>query len=298
MGVRWRGGIGERVARPRWQRFCSVMNGGSNVIRIIFRFLALSVGLVGFVVCVAVGVATWFVGARVHLAADEVFGAVDGALAAVERRVVQTHERTESLVLTTQGMEEEVRNWLQAEIPARVGAKIDVEQQAERLAAGLDQVDHWLELAESSVQLVQQALEVGSSLGASIETEPVERLLEELTRIRTQLAEADEPVERIRGWASEAGDEELREERFGQIAQLAVRVTATLGLIDTALERIESRLSEIRTATRQAHATAQWWIRVARLGVLLVVGWMAAGQIALCWLGWKGRGVAIGAGES
>lgn len=247
--------------------------------------LPLGLGLVGVVVCAVAIMATWLVAARVDRVAVRVFGAVDEALAVVQERVVQTQEQVDSLTLTTRQIEQGIEEWLQNEAREQLAERIDVARQAERLESGLDEVDHWLELAEASVQLVQQVLEIGSSLGTGIQTEPADQLLAELTALRTQLAEAGDPVETIRQRATANGEENA--EGIRQIARLAVRVLATLGVMDASLERLTARLAELQSTTRHAQSTATWWIRVVTVGVVVVFGWMGAGQAALSYLGWK-----------
>ncbi|MBX3414715.1 MAG: hypothetical protein KF708_18650 [Pirellulales bacterium] len=255
----------------------------------VFRLLSVIFGLLGLAGCLAVVVAAWLVGARVNHIAGQAFGAVDETLVAVEQRVAQTRAQVKTLTLTAQGIEQGLKDWAQEQALARVGERFDVERQAERLEAGLDQVDAWLELAESSVQFVDRALEVGNALGMSLPRDTAGSLLDELARLRTQLGEMEKPVERIREGVSGIVDEHTRRQRVEQIVQLAARVMATLGALDAGIDRLELRLTEFETATRQARAATTWWIHAASFGMTLLVGWMAAGQGALCVLGWTGR---------
>jgi len=245
-------------------------------------------GLLGLVGCLAVIVAAWQVGARVNDVAAQAFDTVDETLVVVEQRVTQSRAQVKSLALTAQGIEQGLKDWVEEEAQARVGERFDVERQSERLKAGLEQVDAWLELAESSVQLVDRALEVGNALGMALPRDSSGRLLNELARLRAQLDEVEEPVEQIRERARDMVEEKTRQQRVEQMVQLAVRVMATFGAIDPGLDQLERRLTEFQSATRRARAATTGWVRAASIGVTLLVGWMAAGQGALCVLGWRG----------
>jgi hypothetical protein len=102
------------------------------------------------------------------------------------------------------------------------------------------------------------------------------------------LKEASESVGRIRESSSEAAADGPREEGFNQVVQLAVRVIATLGSMDSRCESLGKRLAEIQAKARGAKIKATRWIRMTAIGVTLLIGWLAAGQGALCVFGWKG----------
>ncbi len=242
-------------------------------------------GLVG---CVAAIACIWNINARFNRASGNVFGAIDHSLVDVRLRIAQTQDRVQVLQITTEDIEQSVTNRAKTEARERLTSRLGVEEKAERLVSGLQQADHRLELTQSSLQFVQQALEAGSSLGAPVQTDPADRLLGELASLRDQLTQAIEPVNRIRERALEVGEDGLREEGFNQVAQLAVRVNATLSSIDSRLENLAMRLTEIQTKTRNTKVQSMRWIRITAIGITLLFSWMAAGQGALCHLGWKG----------
>jgi uncharacterized protein (TIGR03067 family) len=71
-------------------------------------------------------------------------------------------------------------------------------------------------------------------------------------------------------------------------AQLAVRVAATLGLIDSRLKKLENGLLETQGNFQGLETRALRWILVATVGITLLAIWMAGGQAALCLLAWTG----------
>jgi uncharacterized coiled-coil DUF342 family protein len=261
----------------------------------LFVFL---LGLVGLIASIAAMVGVWSVNARLIEVTEHVFGAIDRSLVVVRQRVAQADERVGASKITTEGMERTLRDWAQRETRERVGSRFGVEEKAERLATGLKQADQWLEFSQSSVGLVQQALELGNSAGAPVETEPADRLLEELGSLRGELAQAIESVEKIRDRTSEAGDEKSLRQRVEQAAELALRVIATLGSLESRLGDLDSRLSQARTRMQELTTATVRWIRIAAAAVTLLIVWIGAGQVSLCLHGWKGMRCTFGSSDS
>ena len=101
---------------------------------------------------------------------------------------------------------------------------------------GLRQADLWLEMSAESIQGVQHALEIASSLDAPVDAEFVDPLLETLAEMRHKLKQSTETVDAIREHLAKTANGEALEDRIAQIAQLALRVVATLGEIDSRWE--------------------------------------------------------------
>jgi hypothetical protein len=69
---------------------------------------------------------------------------------------------------------------------------------------------------------------------------------------------------------------------------LALRAAATLGVIDSGLDKLEDRLSKTQDDLKGLGARTLRWILIATIVVASLTVWMAAGQAALCLLGWRG----------
>jgi len=254
----------------------------------ILYLLPLILGLIGFVGCIAAIVGTWIVDARVNRVTENLFTAIDNSLVVAQQRIARTQGRVEALKVTSEEIERSVRNWTKSAARERLASRLEIEERAERLASGLEQADDWLELAESSVRLVQHALEAASALGAQVQTEPTDHLLEELTSLRNQLTRAGEQVESMRDRSTEATEQNLPGEGLNRVAQSALRVIATLGSIDSRLENVRERLTEIQHLAQNAKTKLLCWVRTAAIGITLLIGWMAVGQASLCHIGWQG----------
>ena len=152
----------------------------------------------------------------------------------------------------------------------------------------LQDADHWLELSASSVELVRRALSMASVAGAPADPAAVDGLIEEMAFLRTQLAEATDFVTRLRDCTGEKSGAKPRDQRIRQAAELAVRVAATLGTIDSRLDRLVDRLSQMRENSRELRVTTLRRIWLGTIAVMMLVLWMGAGQVALSLHGWQG----------
>jgi hypothetical protein len=263
-----------------------------TAIRRFLPFMTLSLGCMGVVVCIVGIIGTWLVGSRLNRATENVFAQIDSALVVVRGKVVAAEQRVRAAKIDSEDIEQSLKNWTKEEVGDRLTLRLGIEEKTERLASSLQQADHWLEFSESSLQLVQQALELANATGAPIETKPVEtkpadRLLEELASLRAHLMEATGLLERIRERTAEAGEEKSLKEKIDQAVQLALRVIATLSSVDSRLGDFGNRLSETQTKAKNLKIKTQRWIRVAMIGITLLILWMAAGQISLCLRGWQ-----------
>ena len=153
-----------------------------------------------------------------------------------------------------QDVRQGVETWARKEATERLASRLEVENKTERLAVGLRQADVWLEISGASLQGVQQALEAASSLGARRgclrSSTPCSR---RLGAVRSQLKQSIETVDAIRERLNEALHGETLEERLQRFAQLALRVVATLGEIDSRLGQFADGI----VATRSQRTTSE-----------------------------------------
>lgn len=254
----------------------------------ILRLLTLLLGLVGLVGCIAAIIGAWSVRARLNQATENVFATIDDSVVVVRERLTQTQARIEASKITMEGIAGGLKDWAKRETGERLALRLDMAEKTERLGAALRQADHWLEVSESSVELVQRALSMGSSTGAPIDTTSVDRLIEEITSLRVQLAEATVVIGRIHERTTGVSEQKSLKEKIEQAAQLALRVVATLGLLDSRLKKLENGLSETQGNLQELGVRALRWILVVTVGITLLAVWMAAGQIALSLLAWNG----------
>jgi flagellin-like hook-associated protein FlgL len=247
----------------------------------VLRLLALSFGLLGLVGCSLALVGAWRVGARLRQASEVFFEKVESTVVVIQSRVVQTRERLEASKVTADGMAQSLKDWTRREAVERVALRLDAEEKTERLASVLQEADHWLELSESSVELMQRALSMASSAGAPADPAAVDGLIEEMALLRTKLAEATDFVTRIRDCTAEKSGAKPLDQRIKQAAELAVRVAVTLGTIDARLDKFADRLTQMQENSRELRVKTLRRIWLGTIAVVLLVLWMGAGQVAL-----------------
>lgn len=251
-------------------------------------FVTLSLGCIGVVVCIVGILGVWLLGSRLNRVTENVFARIDSSLVVVRGKVVGTGQRVRAAKISSEDIEQSLKNWTKKEVGDRLTVQLGIEEKTERLASSLQQADHWLEFSESSLQLVKQALELGNATGAPIETKSADRLLEELASLRVQLTEASDLLERIRARTAKADEEKSFKEKIDQAVRLALRVIATLSSIDSRLGDFGNELSQTQTKARNLKIKTMRWISVTKIGITLLILWMAAGQISLCLHGRQG----------
>ena len=243
--------------------------------------LGLVLGAIGCVGCLAGIVGVWGPHARLCPMTDDVFERLDSILNVVRDGVRHTQARVEASKVTAQGIENTLKTWAKRETSERLTSRLNLEQPVERLALTLAEADHWLEIASSSVDILQKALSLGSACGVPLDSETVDALPQELAALRRRLSEATEFVAGIKQRTTEPHAAESLQEPIQKALELSLRVAATLGSVDARLQEFEQELAATRTTLRDARTRTLGWILVATTGITLLSLWMAAGQAAL-----------------
>ncbi len=248
------------------------------MVKFSLQLMAMIFGLLGFAGCVAAIAVLWSVNARVNRATGNAFDAIEDSMVVVQRQLAQTQARIGALKITTEDVQQSVKQWTETKSSERVGSPFEMEETTERLASGLRQADHLLEATESLMQFVQRILRVGTSINAPVHPETFQRSIEELASLRTELTQAIELVDTIQTRIAEPDGEDVDGKLINHVGQLAVRVIATLGSLDSRFAELGERLSEIQTKTRNVRVDSQRWIRLTAIGLTLLTAWMAVGQ--------------------
>jgi flagellin-like hook-associated protein FlgL len=255
--------------------------------RRLILLVALGLGLVGSIVCTAAIIALWSASARLRHTTEAVFAKVDGSLVTIQERAERTQERVKASAITTESIASSLKEWTKREAGQRLALQMNLAEKSDRLSFAMQQADDWLELSASSAQSVQQALSMISALGAQIDTGIIDAVIEEIASIRSQLAEATEFVENLHERTAAMGEDNPPEERIEQAVQLALRVIATLGSIDSRIERFENRLLQTQKNLQVLQIRSIKWIQVVTIAITTLIIWMAVGQVALSCLAWN-----------
>ena len=248
----------------------------------LFPWLAVLFGVLGIVACVAAIIIVCSMGSRLAQTNENVFDGIDKTLVAMRSRALRAQRRVQESKITTEDIGQSVKNWTGKEASERLASRLEVEAKAERLVIGLQQADLWLETSEESIRGVQQALDVGRSLGAPVDADLVEPLLEQLGALRRQLKQSTEKVDGIRQRITKTTEGEGLEERIDEIAQLVLRVVATLGELDSRLGESAEKAAAAQTKAQSLKSKTHTFVVATTIGAVLLIVWMMAGQISLC----------------
>ncbi len=258
-----------------------------NIIRRLSPSFALFFGLLGIVVCAAAAVVVWSTSSRLSQANENILARIDKSLAAARDRVLGAQKRVQQSKITTEDIGESAKDWMRKEVSERLASRLEIERRTEQLAASLRQVDLWLELSGASIQGVQQVFEIASSLGARVDTSMVGPPLERLEALQHQLKQSTEMIDAIREQLGNTAEGRALDERINQVAQLAVRVVATLGQTDSRLGKFADRLADAQAKGECLKSKTHLYIVIAQICAFLLIAWMAVGQISLCRNSWK-----------
>lgn len=258
------------------------------MVKYSLSLLALIFGAIGALACIAAILVAWNVSSRLTQATHSVFGVADNLVVKVQQRVAEIDERVRQLKITSAEMQESVKTWAKAEAQERVGSRLQVQEKAETLLQGIERADQWLAVTQSSAETIEQALGASQTLGIPLDVQPAQDLLAEIETLQTQLHDGLEVARHVAERVAAAGEEKPDLPLGQQITKLALRITATLGLIDARIAAINALLEKIDAGLQQQERKIVGWIRLAALGSTCFFLWLGAGQGALCYLGWCG----------
>jgi hypothetical protein len=252
--------------------------------------LALLLGIVGTIACIAAIVLAFSVNSRMCGATDRLFEKLESTTVRAQDRVARIRERVDAAKLTAKDIKTSLEDWAKKATAERVAVRLEIAKKSERLAPMLQQVGQWLEASGSACELVQQGLSIAASAGAVTDSARIDTLVEDLKDLRAKITDVEDAAARIRDWTAEKEDSEPVGKRIDQVVLLTVRVTLTLGTFDSRLDKLDDRLTRAKEGLQESKAKTVRRIHLATGAVVLVILWLAAGQIALAYIG--GRGIA------
>ncbi len=259
----------------------------------LLNVVGVSMGGIGTALCIALMVILWIANARLGRVTDGLFDQTDRALIGIRQRVDQTRDRVGAARINTADIEKSLRDWTKQAAAERLKLRVKAAENTDRLASTLQQADDWLDVSESAAGLVEGVFSIANSRIAAADTISVDDLIAQIGSLRAQLADARDAVAKLHQRIVEVGDENPTEGRIQQAAQLALRVVATVGSLDSRFQKLDDHISAVQGGLGELKTRARRWILAATIGVALLILWMAAGQVALCRLAWNGwRGTA------
>jgi len=248
--------------------------------------LALSFGLVGVAGCAAGAYCVWLVWSRLDRANGKFFDAIDRGLGAVQDRVPVVQQRVKDAKFTTAEITDAVRGWAGKKIQERIVTQLEIERRVETLSGQLQAAALRLDASTEAVLDVRQVIELGQSLGASVDPASTDEVLDQLALLRGKVQQAQQTVDEVRRFAA-PGEGESLEDRLVRVAGLLARILLTLSDADRRLDDFAARLSEVRADTRQLKERTSRYLLLGSVACYALLAWLAAGQAALCGWGWR-----------
>jgi uncharacterized coiled-coil protein SlyX len=256
------------------------------LVRTTLAVLALVFGGIGLVACLVGVYFVWRTGAQLERSNDRVAEFLDTGISTVQTRLTRVQERVAESRITVQEVTNKVAEQTKVKVGERLFAKLDLERHSETLSQKLDVADRWLETSSESIRQIQNLLALGQSLGASFDPAVLDNLLYHLAESRTVLAQAIERVRDIRTIATKT-DGESDDTRRARIMTLLARIVVTISEVEDKLRQVVDWLANMREKNRQTKINIDRTIRLITYVSYALHLWIAAGQVALCWLGWK-----------
>lgn len=255
------------------------------MLRIVMSLLALVLGTVGTLGCIVAIVVIGTVNQRVTHATGTLFDAAHIAVGDVRQHVSQAEQRIQAMKLTSDAIQDQVKQWSAEHAEELALARLGVEEHIDGFLAELDQIELWAATAETSTQMIGQALDATESLGLPIDLTPVVSLLEETRTIQAQLDTGISAARQLGKRLSQADADPTQQKQ--QILQLTGRVIATLTKVDQHVASVDRHLGQIETVIDQQKRTVVSWVNLVAIAIAGLLAWMALGQAALSYAGWR-----------
>ncbi|RCS43952.1 hypothetical protein DTL42_18370 [Bremerella cremea] len=253
--------------------------------RIVGSLLTLALGIVGTIACIVAIAAIATFSQRASLATGQLFDTAHSALEEVRQYVGLAAQRVQAMKLTSDAIQTQVKQWSEEQAEELAIARLGVEEHVDMFLAELDQIEQWASTVETSTEMIGQALDATQSSGLPIDTQPVYGLLEETKQIQLQLETGIASARQLGQRLAQAEDNPGEQKQ--QIIRLTERIIVTLTMVDQHIASIDKHLGDIETTINQQKLTVARWTNVAAIAICGVMAWMALGQAALCYAGWR-----------
>ena len=240
-------------------------------------------GILGILGCAGLTVGVWVGQARLSRTTGAILEKTHETLGLVQGRIGRTRERVENARITSEEVGETLKRWTKREAARRVAERFELEEKAVRVGEVLDQADGWMETSAASVELVSEIITALNDAGASISMDTLDAINEEIAEIRAQLEKAEAMVAELRNLTAADGDAQPPVGRLEKASRIALRVAASLGVIERTSLKFEAQMDSLQESLENAENRLRRWIVVAAIGLTFVLVWMGAGQVAVVW---------------
>jgi hypothetical protein len=248
---------------------------------------ALGLGGIGLVGCLAGLIGIWVVRPSFLRSSVEVLDTADGGLQLVEEKTTRAGE----LLKAVRGIVDPVTGKI-LNLVAKGERTADDEKELDRideaLARCLGRVDAITEQAEAAVAFLNRTPQLTKSLrlftspGAAgrAPAETSQDSSKSLARVAKALQVVRENLEKFRK------DKQAQKEVVTAVVHLAREVDGELKVVESKLERVRQKATELGTEVEGLRTTVPVWTNGAAVIGSVVLVWMGLGQFVLARWGW------------
>ena len=246
----------------------------------MFRYIALLLGSVGLVGCVAGLVSVWMLRGDVLQGSDELCDVVDDGLQLVEQKLTRAVDLVGQVQSGVDSIPDELR-----EFAADRAARGDStrERIGDKLFNQFERLDEIAEAGATAIAFLDKIDRLNAVLRAAAarrtgdeSADALQPRFPELARVVSRLTDLREILDKIR-----AGRPVVRE-IVDAVAQATRGIEQDLERVDSKLQQLQQNSSQWRNAIEEARTKAiPRWINVTAVVASALAAWMGLGQFAL-----------------
>lgn len=249
----------------------------------ISGILLLVLGVAGIIVCLAGIAVTWKVRNRLDDTVATTFSRVDDALTRLEDRAQRTNERIEGVQESLHDLNDRVQQRVAElrDVPKEEAA--DIDELERQLYARVQQVTAWIGFMQSTVDLVEQLLEMTESTSAFLQDDSrtTQDLISSLRAGRAEINQTSKLVDEVKAGLVEIRARRNVEENAKLITSISSRIDASLTKVQGYGRKFEAGVAKSRTSIKEVGDRIRWRLTVIATVCTLLLLWMAGGQFCL-----------------
>ncbi|MEM8671366.1 MAG: hypothetical protein AAGG48_27850 [Planctomycetota bacterium] len=261
-----------------------------RILKRIAALVAIILGFLGAIACLALIVGSLVAGTRLRDATSSTYADVDGLFTQAKSRVRQVQEIADDAMVTTSDVRDSLSDWSKRTTRERLREELDerfaLERRTRDLSDALTKADSFAEMSADSITLAIKVTEIANRAGANVDSEGLELLLQQITRLRGSLSDAVDDVNNVSNELNMSGDSEDLRDRLEATVELVGRVLVTLKSVQSGIVTFEVNLENAQRRVAETESQLIDWIQWVTLVLVLLFAWSFAGQFALARVGW------------
>lgn len=258
---------------------------------IILRGLAVILGMLGVVLCAAVIFAATTYRPRVDATLkvamtkfDETIVRGQESLGTAVERIAESRMMLEQIDERLDSISDRLQERLSARSQGRPEGRRSLNVDVERVALVVDQAETWIALLIEGVRSLNDALDSEAGQVVFDLNAGIPDLLESLQSAQSQIARSSKLIKEMRSAASEGDGAAAGGRKIGEVR---TQLLSSLEISESTLKSVVLLLSQIRDELQSLEDRGRRSVDRAQVVIVVVVIWMAIGQLSLIWWGFR-----------